>query len=162
MIVNNNFNMKAIYIAGIVGLLIALGANYLLQSNDPQSQPDSTRSKIKEKTTASIGSDNNPLLHLKITIFKAASDTQEFVRMIGRNEHSDQMIILDGLAKSIKRESAIDVSHAGLLNNTPHALKYGNIVRLATSTEGLGLESHKITEELDQIVRDINEAAYRE
>ncbi|MDC0864353.1 hypothetical protein OAP56_00155 [Rickettsiaceae bacterium] len=162
MIVNNNFRMKAIFIGGVVGLLVAVGANHLLPKSNTQSQPASPNSKIEKKVPAFVVSSSNPLLHLKTTILKAASDAQEFTRMIGRNEHADQMIIIDALAKSIKKESTPDISHTGLPNEAPHALKYGNAIRLATTAEVLDIETQKLIEKLEQIARDINEAAYRE
>jgi len=162
MIINNNFSMRAICIGGVVGLSVAVGANYLLPKSNTQSQPAYTNSKIEKTTPAFVTSSGNPLLHLKTTILKVASDGQEFTRMIGRKEHVDQMIIMDVLAKSIKKESTPDISHTGLPNEAPHALKYGNAIRLATTAEVLDIEAQKLIEKLEQIARDINEAAYRE
>jgi hypothetical protein len=160
MIINNNFSMRAICIGGVVGLLVAVGANYLLPKSNTQSQPAYTNSKIEKTTPAFVTSNGNPLLHLKTTILKVASDAQEFTRMIGRKEHVDQMISMDVLAKSIKKESNHSEPHSGLANEPPLALK--GTLRAATTAEVLDIEAQKLIEKLEQIARDINEAAYRE
>lgn len=114
MIINNNFSMRAICIGGVVGLLVAVGANYLMPKINTQNQTAYPNSKIEKTTPAFVASNGNPLLHLKTTILKAVSDAQEFTHMIGGNEQADQMIIMDALAKSIKKESNHSEPHSGL------------------------------------------------
>ena len=89
MIINNNYSIKAICIGGIVGLLVAVSANHLLPKSNAESQPAYPNSKIEKTIPAFVASSSNRLLHLKTTILKAASDAQEFISMIGRNEHVD-------------------------------------------------------------------------
>ena len=154
MIINNNYRIKAICIGGVVGLLVAVSANHLLPKSNAQNQTAYPNSKIEKTIPAFVASGSNPLFHLKTTILKAASDTQEFTRMIGRNEQVDQMIIMDALAKSIKKESTVDISHTGSPNEAPHALKYGNALRPATTSEVLYIEGQKLMEEVQSAMND--------
>jgi len=69
---------------------------------------------------------------------------------------------LNGLSDSIENELANKALHTELSNDAPHALKYGNTVRLATTAEVLDIEAQKLMEKLEQIARDVNEATHRE
>ena len=58
MIINNQFSLRAICLGGIVGLLIAAGANYLLLEDKLQSDLSSKNPSIEKTISILMGSDN--------------------------------------------------------------------------------------------------------
>ena len=63
-----------------------------------------------------------------------------------------QMILMNAFAKNIKKESTSDISHTGLANEPPLALK--GTLRLATPAEVLYIEGKKLMEEMSSAMND--------